>query len=182
MKKKVVDSSLVVYYWVEPVTIGVESMDLFTAVSSSGLIMSGLGNRNDSIIELQALLKRYLPEYDLIENKEANADIIREFQEYFNRERQSFSFPLLQLGTGFQRRVWQALLEIPYGETRSYSDIAQKIGCLHGQRAVGLANNKNPLAIAIPCHRVIGKNGALVGYAEGLEMKRMLLNLETQKG
>lgn len=167
-----------VYYWVEPVKIGRTSLELFTAVSSSGLIMSGLDNKEVLLFELQSLVRRYLPGYEVTERREPNIDIIKEFEEYFSGKRQAFTFPFCQLGTQFQLRVWQALLEIPYGETRSYSDIANQIGCSQGQRAVGLANNKNPLGIVVPCHRVIGKNGSLVGYASGLEKKSALLNLE----
>lgn len=168
-----------VYYWVKPVKIGVMALKLFTAVSSSGLIMSGLDDKEKLLNELQSLVRRYLPGFEVTEQEEPNIAVIKEFQEYFSGERQSFSFPLSPLGTEFQRRVWRALEEIPYGETRSYSDIANKIGCTQGQRAVGLANNKNPLGIVVPCHRVIGKNGHLVGYASGLEKKSILLNLES---
>ena len=82
-------------------------------------------------------------------------------------------------GTDFQKRVWTALLDIPYGETRSYRQIAVAIDNPKGMRAVGMANNRNPLLIVVPCHRVIGANGSLVGYGEGLEMKEFLLRLES---
>lgn len=171
-------SSPTVYYWVEPVKIRIKTFDLFTAVSPSGLIMSGLADEKERLPELEALVSRYLPDHTIVRQKKPNVTVIKELQEYFNEQRQSFTFPLQQLGTPFQLQVWQALLNIPYGETCSYSDIAVQIGCTQGQRAVGLANNKNPLAIVVPCHRVIGKKGSLVGYAYGLEMKSMLLNLE----
>lgn len=170
-----------VYYWAESVKIGIENLELFTAVSSSGLIMSGLDNKEHLLSELRSLVRRYLPGYEVTEHKEPNEQFIKEFQEYFSGERRCFTFALLPLGTEFQRRVWRALEEIPYGETRSYSDIAEQIECSHGQRAVGLANNKNPLGIVVPCHRVIGKDGNLVGYASGLDKKRILLNLESRK-
>lgn len=99
-------------------------------------------------------------------------------QAYFKGERRSFDFPYVLHGTPFQRQVWQALCDIPYGETRSYKDIAVAIGNPKACRAVGMANNKNPISIAVPCHRVIGANGHLVGYAGGLEMKKALLELE----
>lgn len=102
----------------------------------------------------------------------------RQLLEYFSGKRKIFSLPLSPRGTEFQRRVWAALLTIPYGQTRSYEDIARLVGCSKGFRAVGLANNRNPLPIFIPCHRVIGKDGSLTGYAGGLESKRFLLELE----
>ena len=90
----------------------------------------------------------------------------------------SFDLPLHPQGTAFQRKVWAALAEIPYGETISYLELARRIGNPSSVRAVGLANGKNPLPIVVPCHRVIGSNGALVGYAGGLPIKRALLALE----
>ncbi len=98
--------------------------------------------------------------------------------EYFLGKRKSFTFPIEMQGTDFQKRVWQALYDIPYGETRSYQEIAIAIGNPKACRAVGMANNKNPIAIVVPCHRVIGANGSLVGYAGGLLMKTALLELE----
>lgn len=98
--------------------------------------------------------------------------------EYFNGKRQTFSLPLEMRGTVFQRMVWNALLTIPYGEMCSYQEIAQRIGSPKAFRAVGLANNRNPLPIFVPCHRVIGKNGTLVGYGGGLPIKEQLLALE----
>lgn len=91
---------------------------------------------------------------------------------------QRFSLPLAARGTAFQQAVWQALCDIPYGETRSYSDIARTIGKPDAVRAVGAANGRNPLSIIVPCHRVIGQNGSLTGYAGGLEIKKALLALE----
>lgn len=100
--------------------------------------------------------------------------------QYFNKERTSFDVPLLINATPFQEKVYKALLQIPYGETRSYKDIAISINHPKAYRAVGSANNKNPIPIIIPCHRVIGSNSNLIGYAYGLEMKKKLLNLEKQ--
>ena len=98
--------------------------------------------------------------------------------EYLKGERKSFDLPILIKGTTFQQQVWKALLEIPYGETRSYKQIAEAIGNPKAVRAVGMANNRNPLLIVVPCHRVIGANGKLVGYGAGIEMKEFLLRLE----
>ena len=101
----------------------------------------------------------------------------KELAEYFSGKRREFSFPLDLRGTDFQKRCWRALLEIPYGETRNYRDIAQRVGTV-GFRAVGMANHTNPIPIVVPCHRVIAANGTLCGYGGGLDSKRFLLNLE----
>jgi len=102
----------------------------------------------------------------------------RQICEYLNGERKVFDIPIEICGTEFQSRVWKALLEIPYGKTVTYKDIAKNIGQPSASRAVGMANNKNKIAIIIPCHRVIGQNGQLTGYAGGLDIKRYLLDLE----
>ena len=102
----------------------------------------------------------------------------RQLNEYFAGRRQVFDLPLRPTGTPFQQKVWQALQTIPYGQTRSYQEIAGQIGNFKACRAVGYANHNNPIAIIIPCHRVIGKSGRLTGYAGGLELKERLLRLE----
>jgi len=102
----------------------------------------------------------------------------KQLQEYFARKRTTFDLPITFTGTEFQRKTWQSLLNIPYGETRSYLQQAQAIGNPKAVRAVGRANGLNPIAIVVPCHRVIGKSGKLTGYAGGLERKEFLLNLE----
>ncbi|HEU0031314.1 MAG TPA: methylated-DNA--[protein]-cysteine S-methyltransferase [Kofleriaceae bacterium] len=99
----------------------------------------------------------------------------QQLAEYFAGERRTFELPLAPRGTGFQDRVWRALTQIPYAETRSYGELARAIGRPAASRAVGAANGKNPIAIIIPCHRVIGANGTLTGYAGGLPAKRWLL-------
>ncbi len=104
--------------------------------------------------------------------------VFRQLDEYFAGTRTVFDFPCAPQGTPFQQKVWAALCEIPYGETRSYKQIAEAVGKPKACRAVGMANNRNPIIIVIPCHRVIGANGALTGYGGGLEMKRALLELE----
>lgn len=101
-----------------------------------------------------------------------------ELREYFAGQRREFTLPLAPKGTEFQRRVWEALLTIPYGETRSYGEIAALIGSSKASRAVGSANHRNPISIFIPCHRVIGADGSLTGYGGGLEVKRALLAIE----
>ena len=102
----------------------------------------------------------------------------KQLEEYFAGERKTFDLPLAPKGTAFQQKVWKALTEIPYGETRTYGEIAAAVGNPKGARAVGMANNKNPIGIIIPCHRVVGANGKLVGYAGGMEKKAFLLELE----
>lgn len=106
---------------------------------------------------------------------------VLELQEYFAGTRKRFDLPLSPQGTDFQQKVWKALQDIPYGAVVSYKDIALAIGNEKACRAVGGANNKNPISIIIPCHRVIGADGSLVGYGGGLEIKRRLLALEKQK-
>ena len=105
-------------------------------------------------------------------------EVYHQFTEYLIGERKSFDLPFKLTGTDFQNRVWRALCEIPYGETRSYKQIAEAIGNPKAVRAVGMANNRNPLLVLVPCHRVIGCNGQLVGYAAGLDKKQFLLHLE----
>lgn len=102
----------------------------------------------------------------------------QELDEYFQGKRHDFSVPLAPKGTPFQLKCWAALVQIPYGETRTYAQQAAAIGQPKASRAVGMGNHRNPLPIFIPCHRVIGKNGTLTGYAGGLEMKEYLLTLE----
>jgi O-6-methylguanine DNA methyltransferase len=101
--------------------------------------------------------------------------------EYLDGQRQIFAFPYELHGTDFQKKVWQALRQIPYGEIRTYKEIATVVGNPKASRAVGMANHKNPLMIVVPCHRVIGTNGKLIGYAGGLDMKKALLELEHKK-
>jgi O-6-methylguanine DNA methyltransferase len=106
------------------------------------------------------------------------AAYVRELEEYFAGTRRAFDFPLDLRGTDFQIACWRALLAIPYGETRTYADIARAVGRPQGFRAVGMANNRNPVAIVVPCHRVIASDGTLCGYGGGLDIKRKLLELE----
>jgi methylated-DNA-[protein]-cysteine S-methyltransferase len=105
----------------------------------------------------------------------------KQLEQYFAGQRQQFDLPLDFQGTDFQQQVWQTLLTIPYGETRSYKEIAVQIGNEKAVRAVGAANGKNPISIIAPCHRVIGSSGALVGFAGGLDKKQILLSLEQSK-
>jgi methylated-DNA-[protein]-cysteine S-methyltransferase len=105
-------------------------------------------------------------------------EVAEQLQEYFARSRKTFSVPIALDGTPFQRRVWTELMNISYGETRSYGQVADAIGNRSAVRAVGAANGRNPISIIVPCHRVIGSSGTLVGYGGGLERKCFLLSLE----
>jgi methylated-DNA-[protein]-cysteine S-methyltransferase len=105
-------------------------------------------------------------------------DATTQIAEYFAGERKEFDLPLRPQGTEFELKVWEQLLRIPYGETRSYGEVARALGDPGAAQAVGAANGRNPIAIVIPCHRVIGADGSLVGYAGGLKRKRFLLDLE----
>ena len=107
------------------------------------------------------------------------AEAMRQLAEYFAGERREFELPLAPEGTPFMRRGWAELVKVPYGATATYGEIAERIGNPGGSRAVGLANNRNPIAIIIPCHRIIGSSGKLVGYAGGVELKERLLALES---
>lgn len=104
--------------------------------------------------------------------------VFQELDEYFQGKRKTFDIPLRTHGTAFQEKVWAALRAIPYGEVRSYKEVAEAIGHPKAYRAVGMANNANPIFIIVPCHRVIGADGSLTGYGGGLPMKRALLSLE----
>ncbi len=106
------------------------------------------------------------------------AGVADQLEEYFAGHRTAFEIPVAPEGTDFQRRVWAELQRIPYGETLSYGQLAQRLGSPGGSRAVGLANGRNPVGIVIPCHRVVGSAGSLTGYGGGLERKRLLLDLE----
>jgi len=116
----------------------------------------------------------------LIANKKIFEEAEKQLIEYFNGQRRHFDLKLNLVGTNFQKTVWQALMDIPYGQTASYKDIAVKLGKPTASRAVGMANGKNPLPLVIPCHRIIGSGGKLTGYAFGLELKEALLNLENR--
>ena len=119
---------------------------------------------------------------DLPENAEAGSGVLdrayAQIEEYLRGCREEFTFPVQIAGTEFQKEVWSALLTIPYGETRSYGEIAEMIGKPRATRAVGMANNANRLPIVIPCHRVIGKDGRLTGYGGGIDRKKLLLEIE----
>ncbi|MBX3209698.1 MAG: methylated-DNA--[protein]-cysteine S-methyltransferase [Labilithrix sp.] len=118
---------------------------------------------------------------DALEDAEAFTRVTEQLAAYFDGARTSFDVTLAPRGTAFQSAVWRALAAIPYGETTTYAAIARSIGRPRAVRAVGAANGKNPLSIVVPCHRVIGKDGTLAGYAGGIENKRRLLELESRR-
>ena len=142
---------------------------MLLARTSTGLAGAWFANQKDHPGALKAPMR---PDDALL------ATAIAQLKRYFGAGRDAFDLPLDLLGTTFQRSVWQALLEIPRGTTRSYGDIARRVGAPQAVRAVGAAVGKNPLGLIVPCHRVIGSNGALTGYAGGLDRKIALLELE----
>jgi len=142
---------------------------LFLAASAKGLVR----------LEFEARVQNLNPKtIQLQESRKALAAYLDQLNEYFAGRRREFSIPLDLRGTEFQLKCWRALLDIPYGETRSYRDLAQAIGQPKAFRAVGMSNNRNPVAIVVPCHRVIAADGSLCGYGGGLDIKRKLLELE----
>ena len=119
-----------------------------------------------------------IPKSDWEENPRPFREVVRQLQAYFDGDLRSFDVPVDTDGTSFQRSVWEALRSVPYGETTSYGEIARRIGRPDAARAVGLANGRNPVSIIVPCHRIIGSNGSLVGYGGGIDRKTTLLRLE----
>lgn len=118
------------------------------------------------------------PKADWIFVEASESEAAQQLQQYFDGTREHFDLPLAAKGTSFQKQVWEALVNIPYGKTTSYGEIAKQLGRPKASRAVGAANGANPLAVLVPCHRVIGSNGTLTGYAGGVEIKAGLLELE----
>lgn len=114
------------------------------------------------------------------EKSEIIEEAINQLEDYFIGNIKDFNLPIKFYGTEFQKKCWNSLLEIPYGETRTYKDIAETVDCPKGYRAVGLADNRNPISIIAPCHRVIGSDGKLIGFGGGLDKKEYLLNLEKE--
>jgi methylated-DNA-[protein]-cysteine S-methyltransferase len=133
---------------------------------------------NESQEAAERRLRRLLGPLAVSEDKTTHERALEQLAEYFAGRRRVFDLPLDMLGTPFQQQVWQAVAAVPYGQTRSYSEIARSIDRPAAVRAVGAANGANPLPPIIPCHRIVGAGGALTGYSGGLEMKAWLLNLE----
>ncbi len=147
-------------------------------VASSIRGVCRLATPGESMEKFQEAIRKQFPGCEQVRGETENRQVIRELEEYFAGKRKTFTCNLDLRGTEFQSRVWKALQEIPYGENRSYEDIARAAGCEKGCRAVGQANGANPVSIVVPCHRVIAKGGKLGGYGGGLEMKTYLLELE----
>lgn len=156
--------------------ISYENWRVYIAATEKGLCF--VGSQNQPFKELEKWANHYLPGYDLIKNDEKLRLFNDELVRYFQGKLIRFTIPIVYYGTPFQEAVWSALCDIPYGQTRSYSDIARQILKPNAVRAVGSAIGKNPILITVPCHRVIGKNGSLTGYRGGMEMKTQLLDLE----
>ena len=154
------------YYCYHPTTIG----DLLLAGDESALTMIGFPEGS----------MRRDPEADWIYNEKPFANAVRQLDEYFAGTRKDFDLELRLNGTDFQMQVLEELQKIPYGETASYRDVAERIGRPKAVRAVGAANGRNPLPIVVPCHRVIGAGGALTGFGGGLATKERLLRLEAE--
>ena len=157
-----------------------EALQFRTIDSPVGpLTLAGKGQR---LMHLRMVDQTYEPSHDgWVPDDDAFPEAVEQLEAYFAGDRTDFELELALVGTQFQRWVWAALQTIPYGETRSYGEIAQQIGSPGAFRAVGLANGHNPIGIIVPCHRVIGSNGSLTGYGGGLDRKRALLELEKSR-
>jgi len=143
---------------------------LVIAVSDRGLVSLEF--------EHEQLTRKRRPRFSWEESEEKTRPYAQQLDEYFAGRRRKFDFPLDLRGTEFQKRCWRELLKIAYGKTASYAEIARAVGSPRAFRAVGMANHSNPIAIVVPCHRVIGADGSLTGYGGGLDVKRKLLELE----
>lgn len=134
-------------------------------------------DNGNEITHMEIAEEKYSEDVKIYET-ELIKEAVKQLLEYLEGRRTTFDLPLNPYGTEFQKKVWKALCDIPYGETRSYKQVAEAIGNSKASRAVGMANNKNPIMIIIPCHRVVGSNGSLVGYAGGIDIKEKLLSIE----
>ncbi|PDO11400.1 MAG: hypothetical protein BLM47_02805 [Candidatus Reconcilbacillus cellulovorans] len=151
--------------------------------SDAGLCRVDFGEWDECAAELRRWAKRWYGDgVRWREDEDALTEEIRQLREYFAGARRAFDLELDLRGTPFQLAVWRALCGIPYGETRSYGDVARAVGRPKACRAVGAANHVNPVSIVVPCHRVVGADGALVGYGGGLDRKERLLALERANG
>lgn len=162
-------------YWSRMVQ---DSWKLYIAGTENGLCY--VGSPGESFEEFTTYFKKRFPSATLENSDDLLADYSQELTAYLKGTRQEFTLPVDVEGTPFQQQTWQALKEIPYGQTISYSEIADRIGRPSAVRAVATAIAANPLLINVPCHRVIGKSGTMTGYRGGLAFKRFLLDLETQ--
>ncbi|WP_170006096.1 methylated-DNA--[protein]-cysteine S-methyltransferase [Bacillus fonticola] len=166
-----------IIYWD---TFEYNQWQLYVAKTEKGLCY--VSSPGQSYEDFVARIQKRFPSVHLEESPEALKLYINELCEYYKGIRQSFSLPLDVKGTPFQEQIWEALKQIPYGTTSSYTEIAESIQRPTAVRAVGTAIGANPVLITVPCHRVIGKNGAITGYRGGTEMKQYLLQLEKRYG
>ncbi|MFE6796440.1 methylated-DNA--[protein]-cysteine S-methyltransferase [Paenibacillus chitinolyticus] len=168
----------------EPVLIETDTLDdspigpLLLARTGRGLCSIEFGSGPEAVRKLEQWTDRWIPGGTIVPSPAGLREIREQLEEYFSGQRRSFDLAFDLRGTEFQLRVWKALLSVPYGATASYKDIAAAIGSPQAVRAVGGANNRNPVPIVIPCHRIIGAGGQLVGYGGGLSVKTALLELE----
>ncbi|RBW69380.1 methylated-DNA--[protein]-cysteine S-methyltransferase [Bacillus taeanensis] len=150
-----------------------------TVVSTNeGICKLQFGSVEETLPSIKAWAKKHFLKIEVGNDETILQDVYSQLNEYFIGEREQFDIPIDLYGTPFQQKVWNSLRSIEYAETNSYKEVAQAIGAPKAVRAIGSANNKNPVPIIIPCHRVIGSNGALVGYGGGLSKKEYLLQLE----
>ncbi|WP_217561354.1 methylated-DNA--[protein]-cysteine S-methyltransferase [Paenibacillus sp. GbtcB18] len=168
----------------EPVLIETDTLEdspigpLLLARTERGLCAIEFGSGPEAARKLEQWTNRWIPGGTIVSSPAGLREIREQLEEYFSGQRSSFDLAFDLRGTEFQLRVWKALLSVPYGATASYKDIAAAIGSPQAVRAVGGANNRNPVPIVIPCHRIIGAGGQLVGYGGGLSVKTALLELE----
>ncbi|WP_261134292.1 methylated-DNA--[protein]-cysteine S-methyltransferase [Bacillus sp. Marseille-Q3570] len=172
-------------YWSSFTHPTFQNKPLFLAATDKGLCKITWPSENFE--SMTTWVEKQIPDAVVIEDKEVIAPFANQLNEYMNGEREDFDVPLDFRGTAFQTSVWNQLTQIPYGQIRSYSEIADALGNPKAVRAVGTANGANPIPIIAPCHRVIGKNAALTGFRGGLQIKEKLLQLEgfhdyTQQG
>jgi len=167
-----VSKSEIVYYTL----FNYKEWTMYIAATENGLCY--VGSQNEPIEELEKWVKKKMIQVNLTEDKGKLVPFVRELQDYIDGDKNEFSNIFDLRGTPFQIAVWNALCTIPYGKTACYSDIAKKIGNPKAVRAVGTAIGANPIAVIIPCHRVLGKDGSLTGYSGGLPVKERLLKLE----
>ena len=151
---------------------------LTVVCSQKGVCLIEFGAIENSLSSIKVWLKRNYMKNELVHDQVFVQPVIMQLEQYFQGERMEFDVAVDLVGTNFQKLVWEHLQNIRFGETKTYKQIAQEIGAPKAVRAIGGANNKNPIPIIIPCHRVIGSNGALVGYGGGVEKKEILLEME----
>lgn len=151
---------------------------LTIAKTEKGICFIQFAAVKDSCNQMKARLKKLQSCSELTHNDNVFDEEVKQLNEYFEGTRQTFDLKLDLMGTSFQKMVWEELQNIPYGETKTYKEVARAIGAPKAVRAIGGASNQNPVPIIVPCHRVIGSNGAMVGYGSGINIKEMLLKHE----